>query len=153
MSTATLGERVHRTVRRTAAAGWVARILSTLLGVLVGTSLGFFLTMAIFVAQARRGIYLFSLDEMSALRWEALPTYLGAAVGAWAGWRGRRVLLPGIGFALAGALLLIPVGWVVGSWLWPEISGPWAGATLAAALGVPLGVGGAAVWRVRAGRD
>ena len=132
---------------------WATRVVAALTGLLVGAILGFFLTLAVFVAQARQGIYLFSLDDISPLHWQAIPTYLGAAAGAWAGWQGRRILLPGVAFALAGALLLTPVGWFVGSWLWPEISGAWAGATLAAALGLLVGVGGAAVWRVRTGRD
>jgi len=138
-------ERIHAT-------GWGVRLLTTLLGLLVGACLGFFVTVAIFVGQARRGIYLFSLDELSGLRWEALPTYLGIAAGAWGGWRGASTLLRGTAFALVGALLLVPVGWFVGSWLWPESSGPWAGATLSAALGILLGLGAGAVWIARAGR-
>jgi hypothetical protein len=153
MTSGTLEERIPEAAERSGPARWVARILMTLLGLLVGTSLGFFITVAIFVGQARRGIYLFSLDDLSAIRWEALPTYLGAVVGAWAGWRGTRPLVVGVGFGLAGALLLIPVGWFAGSWLWPETSGPWAGATLAAALGLLAGAGTAAMRRVRAERE
>ncbi len=153
MSTASAPKELEGAGKGTAVTGWALRAVAVLIGLLAGTSLGFFLTLAIFVAQARRGIYLFSLDDMSVFRWEAIPTCLGAAAGAWAGWQGRRVLLPGVGFAAAGALLLTPVGWCVGSWLWPEISGPWAGAVLAAAAGIPIGVGGAAGWIARARRD
>lgn len=129
---------------------WATRMLAVLAGVILGTALGFFLTMAIFVGQARQGIYLFSLDDISLAHWQAVPTYLGSLAGGWAGWQGRRVLFPGVGLAVAGALLFAIPGWFAGSWLWPETSGPWAGAVMAAALGIVAGV---AVAGVRVARD
>ncbi|HSM05615.1 MAG TPA: hypothetical protein VK858_13455 [Longimicrobiales bacterium] len=145
MSTASTVEEVKVAARKSRVVWWATRVVGVLVGVLLGTFLGFFVTMAIFVAQARQGIYLFSLDDISPVHWEAVPTYLGSVAGGWAGWHGRRVLVPGAGFAVAGALLLAIVGWFVGSWLWPETSGPWAGAVMAAALGIVAGVAAAGV--------
>lgn len=110
-----------------------------LLGALVGALLGFYLTVAIFVAKARVGLYVYSLEDITAFRWEMLPTAAGLVVGALLGGKDPRRLGMVVGWAMVGALVAIPVGWFGGPGFWPGRSAPWAGAALAAAMGLLCG--------------
>ena len=46
-----------------------------------GAVLGFIVTLAIVVAKARTGSYIFGLDDLLAFRWDVLPIPLGAVAG------------------------------------------------------------------------
>lgn len=116
--------------------GWIRRSLGALLGLAAGAVVGFYLTLAIFVAEARGGDYVFSLDDLTEVRWQVLPTIVGFVSGVLLGWRSVRALLLTLLVVLVCALALVPVGWFGGSALWVGRSAPWAGAVLASALGV-----------------
>jgi hypothetical protein len=105
-----------------------------------GAVMGFIVTLAIVVAKARYGHYIFALEDLAEFRWELLPIPLGAAAGfrlaykrphavAWATVAGFGAMVVGI---VAGALL--------GPLLWGDGAGHWAGGVILGAIGL---VGGA----------
>jgi hypothetical protein len=124
---------------------WLAPVLSTVLGAAIGGFFGFFLTIAVFVGKARAGYYVFSLDDVTAFRWEMIPTWLAVVGAAWLAAQSLRSLGSVVGRGLVGAAVGWPVGWVVGPLLWTERSAPWAGAVLATAFGLIAG----AAWGAR----
>lgn len=121
--------------------GGVRRGLEGLAGAAIGGVLGFFLTVAIFVAEARVGRYVYSLDDVTAFRWEMAPTMIGILLGGNLAWGRLRAFSRGVALAIAVAVVAVPIGWFVGPWLWDGRSAPWAGAVLAAAMGLLIGLG------------
>jgi hypothetical protein len=117
-----------------------------LVGLLTGALLGLYLSLAVFVARARAGSYVFSVDELVDLRWEAIPLVGAAVGGAYMGAVRPQTLGWVVGLAIAGALLAAPAGWLVGDGVWRDQAGSWAGAILASALGL-LGGGALGVQR------
>ena len=115
------------------------RVLGVILGLAIGPFLGFYVTVAIFVAKARRGEYLFSLDDVSEPRWELLPTVVGLALGAWIGGAGVAVLARTLAWVAAGMAILGLAGWPIGDLMWRDPSGPWAGMVIFSAIGLVLG--------------
>lgn len=118
---------------------WIRRSVGALLGLGSGAVVGVYLTLAIFVAEARGGEYVFSLDDLAEVRWQLLPTIVGVVSGTLLGWRSLRALARTAFVVVVCALGLVPVGWFGGSALWEGPSAPWAGAVLAAALGLVVG--------------
>lgn len=125
------------------------RVLGVVLGLSLGPLLGFYLTVAIFVAKARRGEYLFSLDDLTEPRWELLPVVLGLWLGAWVGGEGIATLGRALAWTVAGLVAFAAVGWPTGALLWPDASGPWAGAVICSAFGLILGFAGSLIHRFR----
>lgn len=118
----------------------VRRLLQGAAGAAVGLTLGFFVTLAIFVAEARVGRYVYSLDDLTVWRWEALPTWIGLGLGALSGWFTPRLAGGGVLGGLAGAILIGAVGWWTGPLVWVGRSAPWAGLVLGAACGLLVGL-------------
>lgn len=114
--------------------------LGALVGGVVGTLIGFFFTISIFVAKARAGIYVYSFDDVTAFRWEMAPTFIGLLLGATLAWGRLGAFLRGVGLALAASLAAVPFGWFLGPWLQDGRSAAWAWAVLAAALGLLAGL-------------
>ena len=114
-----------------------------------GAVLGFIVTLAIVVAKARTGSYIFGLDDLLAFRWDVLPIPLGAIAGfrlgqkrphsvAWATACGFGALILGV---IAGALL--------GGIAWAGDVGHWAGGVIGGAIGLVAGsVGSLQIKRV-----
>lgn len=115
--------------------------LGGLAGLVVGALYGFLLTVVIFVARARAGIFVFSLDDITTLRWEIIPTLLGLVGGAVLGWRDARVLWRTALAGLVGAVPAGVIGWFVGGAVWLGSAGPWAGMVIAVGVGLVTGLG------------
>ena len=91
--------------------------LVTTLATLGGAVMGFMVTLAIVVAKAAAGYFIFGMEDLLALRWEVVPVLAGAVAGfrlgrrrphsmGWAAVCGVGGLLVGVssGAALAAAL-------------------------------------------------
>ncbi|NNF26289.1 MAG: hypothetical protein HKN73_03580 [Gemmatimonadetes bacterium] len=116
-----------------------AQELGAVAGAGAGLVGGFIVTTGIFVAEARTGRFIYSVDDLATFRWEYLPVPVGMATGAVLGARdaellGRVALGGAIGIAGGAA-----VGWFVGQALWEGEEGKWAGAVITGAVGMVVG--------------
>lgn len=111
----------------------------TLLATVGGAVLGFVVTLALVVAQARFGTYIFGMEDLLAFRWDILPIPLGAI----AGFRLGRKRPHSVAWATAsgfGALILgTMIGVLLGSLAWESDVGRWAGGVMGGATGLVLG--------------
>lgn len=117
----------------------ITHAVVTTLATVGGAVMGFIVTLALVVAQARYGKYIFAMEDLLGFRWDLLPIPIGAAAGfrlarkrphavAWATVAGFGGMAVGI---VAGALL--------GPLLWGDHAGHWAGGVIAGALGLVAG--------------
>ena len=105
-------------------------------GLVAGATGGVLVTTGVFVAKARAGSYLYSLEDALAPRWELIPAVampIGAvAMGLDDGQRlARSIAWGGAGFA-AGAL----AGYFVGDLFGETSQARWAGAVIGSAAGL-----------------
>ncbi len=105
-------------------------------GLLAGAAGGVLVTTGVFVAKARAGSYLYSLDDALAPRWELIPAVAmpigGFTMGLDDGQRlARSIAWGGAGLA-AGAL----VGYGVGDLFGETSQARWAGAVIGSAAGL-----------------
>jgi hypothetical protein len=125
--------------RRRSRKARAVRALIALLATGGGAVVGFMVTLAIVVAKARFGHYIFALSDLAAVRWETVPVLLGAIGGLLLGvWHPRaldRATVWGSGAMLAG----IVIGAFAGGLLWGEGEGQWAGGIIAGAMGLVAG--------------
>jgi hypothetical protein len=116
-----------------------AQVLRATAGAVGGLIAGVVVTTGTVVLEARMGRYMYSLDDMIALRPEVIPVFVGPVVGAVLGARSPDALgRAGIGAAvgLAGGIV---IGAVVGSAIWPAPEGRWAGGIVGGAAGMLVG--------------
>lgn len=110
-----------------------------LLATVGGAVLGFLVTLALVVAEARGGTYIFGLDDLLTFRWDVLPIPLGALAGfilarrrpnsvAWA-------MVCGFAALIAGTV----IGWMVGGAMSSDDVGHWAGGVIGGAIGIVAG--------------
>ena len=125
----------------------LGRLIGGLVGLFAGAYLGAFVCIGVFTAEARFGIFLFSVDYAVSIRWEVLPFFAGITVGVVAGITDAGLLGRTLRRGLAGALAGAAIGWPAGSWLWGGATGPWAGAVIGSAAGLLAG----AVWGLARG--
>lgn len=108
-------------------------------GTLSGAAAGVLVTTGIFVAKARAGSFIYSLDDALAPRWELIPAVAMPVGGLVMGLDddqqlARSIAWGGAGFA-AGAL----VGYGIGELFSDTDQGKWAGAIIGSAAGVLAG--------------
>lgn len=108
-------------------------------GLLAGAAGGVLVTTGVFVAKARGGSFLYSLEDALAPRWELIPAVAmpigGFAMGLDDGQRlARSIAWGGGGFAI-GAL----VGYGVGDLFGETSQARWAGAVIGSAAGLLSG--------------
>lgn len=108
-------------------------------GLVAGTFGGAYVTTGVFVARARAGSYLYSLDDALAPRWEMIPAVVmpvgGFLLGLDDGQRlASSIAWGGAGFA-AGALVGLGAGELFGT----TSQGRWAGAIIGSAAGLLAG--------------
>lgn len=124
--------------------GYRARIRTfhavvTALATLGGLVMGFMVTLGIIVAKAALGYFIFGMEDLLALRWEAVPVLAGAV----AGYRLGRRRPHSIGWAavcgVGGLLVGVSVGSMVGWELGGDSTGRWAGGIIGAAVGLVAG--------------
>ena len=101
-----------------------------------GAVVGFTVTLALVVTEARFGRYIFGLEDLLAFRFDLLPIPLGA----WAGFRLHHRRSHTVGWAtvlgLLGLVVVAVIGAVLGTIVWRDSAGPWAGAVIGGALGL-----------------
>lgn len=104
-----------------------------------GAIIGFVVTLAIVVAEAQVGQFIFALEDLVAFRWEVIPVPLFAVAAfqlarrrpgtmAWA-------TISGFGGMVLGAV----IGAGAGSAMLADGAGPWAGGVIGAAIGLVIG--------------
>lgn len=108
-------------------------------GAISGAAAGVLVTTGIFVAKARAGTYIYSLDDALAPRWELVPTLAmpvgGVVIGLDDEQRlARAIAWGGAGFAVGGLL-----GYGIGDLFSDTDQGRWAGAIIGGAAGVLAG--------------
>lgn len=114
--------------------------LISVLAVVAGAVVGFVTTLAIVVARARTGSFIFGLHELVAIRWETMPILIGMAGGVTLAILHPRALdratVRGFIGLFAGAVL----GAFLGRLIWGPDEGKWAGGIIFGATGLLIGV-------------
>jgi hypothetical protein len=125
------------------------QVLAAAAGGAGGLVAGIYTTAAVYVARARTGRFLYSVDEVLELRPANLPAFAGPVVGAAVGWHssaalGGAAIWSSVGFLGGGA-----VGAGAGHVIWGTDEGRWAGAIIGSAAGLLLGAtfGARSRWR------
>jgi len=117
-----------------------AQALPATLGAVGGLAAGTYTVVGIYVAEARFGKYLYSLDEALSPRLELLPMVAapiaGVAMGLSDNERLESAGLWGGVALLAGTAVGIPLG----RWAWGSGEGTWAGGIIGGALGLLTGI-------------
>ncbi len=110
------------------------RALVIALATFGGAVTGFVVMLAIVVTEAQAGNFIYALEDLIAFRWEILPVPLFAVLAFLLARKrpGAMAWATVIGFA--GLLFGIVVGAVVGSAVFGEDTGPWAGGVLGGAV-------------------
>ena len=101
-----------------------------------GLVMGFIVTLAIVVAEARFGIYIFALEDLVAFRWDLLPIILGAAAGLRLALRRPHAVAWATVAGFVAMVLGIVLGALLGPVIWGDGAGHWAGGVIAGALGL-----------------
>ncbi len=117
----------------------IVHAIITVFATLGGGVVGFVVTLALVVAEARVDSYIFAMEDLLAFRWDLIPIPLGA----WAGYRLHRRRSHGVGWAticgLGGLVVCGVAGTVLGSIAWSDGAAPWAGAVIGGAVGLVTG--------------
>lgn len=104
-----------------------------------GAVIGFACTLAIVVAKAQAGSYIFAMEDLVAFRWELTPILFGLGAGFMLGRRRPHAVawaaVCGFGAMIAGILL----GATLGPVAWGNDAGRWAGGVVGGALGLVTG--------------
>lgn len=120
---------------RPAQGQWIAAAA----GAVGGAVTGVYTSTGIYVARARTGHFLYSLEEATEVRLENLPMIAGPIVGAAVGWHsgaalGAAAVWGSVGFVGTGV-----IGAGVGHLIWGTPEGRWAGAIIGSAAGLLIG--------------
>jgi hypothetical protein len=104
-----------------------------------GAVLGFIITLALVVLEARFGKYIFGMDDLLAFRWDILPIPIGAVAGYLLGRRRPHAVSWATACGLGGLILGGLLGAFLGPGIWGDGVGAWAGGVVGGALGLLLG--------------
>ncbi len=103
----------------------LARAAHVVLGGAVGALFGLTLTLAIVVAMARLGWFIFAVHDLAELRRETMPVVFGLVGGAWlagrrpgAFWQTIVVALGGLALGVGLGVLVAKVAGASSSWVW-----------------------------------
>ena len=111
----------------------------TTLATLGGMVMGFMVTLAIVVAKAALGYFIFGMEDLLALRWEVVPVLAGAVAGFRLGRRRPHSMGWAAVSGVAGLLVGVSVGSMLGWELGGDSTGRWAGGIIGAAVGLVAG--------------
>ena len=125
--------------RQRSAPALAARTIITLLAAAGGTVMGFAVTLAIVVAKARAGSYIFALEDLVEFRWEVIPVLIGPVAGFLLGLRHPNALDRATVWGLCAMLLGVGSGILLGGLFWGGGEGRWAGGIIFGALGMAGG--------------
>jgi hypothetical protein len=125
--------------------------LAGAVGGALGMGAGGYVSLGIVTLQARRGSYLYGIDDF--LGWQSTPviagTLTGVVLGLWDQRRLRHTVYGSIGGAAVGTV----VGAFVGKHKWPPPEGVWAGGVIGGAAGILVGSAVGALWPVDSGGE
>ena len=111
--------------------------MSAITGAVIGTAMGFYLTLGIVVLKARFDIYIYAMHDLTEFRWDTLPIILGLVIGARLGYRipirSLRAVLRGVGAAMICA--------IIGAMIWRTGPEAWTAATFLSAVALVVGTG------------
>lgn len=120
------------------------QFLPAMVGGAAGLAAGGYVAIGIVTAQARRGSYLYSTEDV--LGWHAVPVLVGPGVGFLIGLfdqeRLRRTVIGGA----AGGIVGTGIGFLAGLHFWAPPEGKWAGGVIGGAAGLLLGSLAGVVW-------
>jgi len=125
--------------------GWSPRTASAqavpaAYGLVTGTVSGIYVSTAIFVAKARTGAYIYSLDDALAPRWELIPVAIMPIGSLVVGLDDGQRLANSVRWAAAGFATGAVVGLGLGTLLRADGGeGQWAGAIIGSAAGLLAG--------------
>lgn len=108
-------------------------------GLFTGTVAGVYVTTGIFVAKARTGAYLYSMEDALTPRWELIPIATMPIGGLVLGFADDQRLASSIKWAGAGFVAGAAVGLGASTLLHKTGEGQWAGAVIGSAAGVLAG--------------
>lgn len=123
-----------------------AQVLSASLGFTGGLIGGAYITTAVYVLRSRTGGYILnSPHELISARPEGLPLVIAPVAGAVLGYRDADRLKAAGTWGAVGLVGGAAVGAGIGTLIWGDSEGRWAGGTIGSALGLIIGaVAGAA---------
>lgn len=108
-------------------------------GLIAGTFGGAYVTTGVFVAKARAGSYLYSLDDALAPRWEIVPAVAMPVGGFLLGLDDGQRLASSLAWSSAGFAAGALVGLGAGELFGTTNQGRWAGAIIGSAAGLLAG--------------
>jgi hypothetical protein len=108
-------------------------------GFVAGTFAGAYVTTGVFVAKARAGSYLYSLDDALAPRWEMIPVVAIPVGGFLVGLNDGQRLASSIAWGSAGFAAGALVGLGAGELFGTTGQGRWAGAIIGSGAGLLAG--------------
>lgn len=118
------------------------RIIHTVVALLAtggGAVTGFIVTLALVVAQARAGSYIFGLDDLLAFRWDVLPIPLGAVAGFYLARKRPHSVAWATACGFAALILGVITGALLGGLTREPDVGRWAGGVIGGATGLLIG--------------
>lgn len=116
----------------------IGRALSGLVSLALGAFAGFLVTLAIVVARARLGSFVYDIGEMVALRWETAPILIGAGFCAWLGFRAPRAVARAALSGGAGMVIGIGLGAAAGALFSGTPEGLWSGVIIGGVAGMTM---------------
>lgn len=114
----------------------LVHVVVAVLATVGGLVMGFIVTLAIVVAKARYGTYIFALEDLVAFRWDILPIFIGAAAGFRLAYRRPHAVAWATVAGFGAMVLGIVLGFFLGRVIWGDGAGPWAGGVIFGALGL-----------------
>ena len=115
------------------------QIIAPAIGAVLGTGAGGYVALGITALRARRGHYLFGLQD--AFGWQSAAVLAGGGTGVVLGiWDENRLRNTVVATAALG-IVGTGIGALVGREIWPPPEGKWAGGVIGGAAGVLVGAG------------
>jgi hypothetical protein len=127
------------------AQGWLPAVI----GGTLGMGAGGYVSLGIVALEARRGEYIYGVDDV--LGWRSVPVLAGAATGVALGLWDQERLRHTVYGTIGGGAVGTAVGLLVGRRLWPPPEGKWAGAVIGGAAGILAGAAVGAFWPMEDG--
>jgi hypothetical protein len=113
------------------------RVIPAAIGAVVGTGAGGYVALGVTALRARRGRYLFGVQD--ALGWQSAAVLAGGGTGLVLGAWDENRLKNTVAATAALGLVGTGIGALVGHQRWPAPEGKWAGGVIGGAAGVLIG--------------